>query len=616
MIGTPVANRPRQELAPLIGFFANTLALRITLEGDPTFEEALEQVKGVALDAFDRQHLPFDLLVDDMNPPRSLSLAPIFQIMFSLQDTNESAALTLPEIRAEAIVPDAVNAKFDLSLNLFETPDGMVASWDYSRELFDQTTIASLGASFETLLEGIVADPKQRIGQLPLLDAAGKAHVLALGRGVTHAWPQDACLHTLVEQQVARRPEAPAAVWEGGTWSYAQLNGRANRLAHHLRRLGVGPDVPVAIAMARSPELLVGVLAILKAGGAYVPIEPDYPIPRLQYLIADSAPRLVLCDGGTVVAVREALDAQEAGAFAPAVIDVDADATAWAHENENDPCTTEMGLQPSHLAYIIYTSGSTGQPKGAMNTHRGVANRLLWLQACYPHDSTDRVLFKTPVGFDVSVREIFLSLLSGACIVLARPDGHKDPSYLIDLIVREQVTVASFVPSMLQAFLEHRRANDCRSLRRIFSGGEALSSALARVCREALPRAGRTTSTAPPKPPSASPPGTARKTSCPRRYPSASQARNTRIYILDAAGRPTPRGMRGEIHIAGVQLARGYLKRPELTAERFRPIHSTPPRERACTAVATWAGSWQTAASNTSAETISRSRSAVSAGAR
>lgn len=580
VVGTPVANRPRPQLAPLIGFFANTLALRLVMDGDPTFVDVIGRAKTTALDAYERQYLPFDLLVEHLNPPRSISLAPVFQIMFSLQDIDEHAALNLPGIRAQAIVPDAIHAKFDLNLSLFETADGLTACWDYSCELFDEQTIASLGASFDSLLRGIVADPTRSIGQLPLLDAQGAAQVLAVGNDIDRTYPDDTCLHNLVERQADRQPEAPAVVHEGGTLSYAELNRRANRLAHHLRGLGVGPEVAVAIVMERSPELLVGLLAILKSGGAYVPMEPDSPSQRLQYLLADSAPRLVLSCGAASAKVRDAAAATAASQPAPTVIDIEADAAAWACQSEANPCRAETGLTPDHLAYVIYTSGSTGHPKGVMNAHRGVVNRLRWLQETYPHDATDRVLQKTPIGFDVSVREIFLSLMAGACLVQARPDGHKDPSYLVELIGRERVSMVGFVPSMLQAFLDHPRSATCGSIRRVFSGGETLSAALVRRCREAFPQATLHNFYGPTETAVSVTGWTCPDGALPEVVPIGKPGANTRIYLLDAAGRPVPRGMRGEIYIGGVQVARGYLNRPELTAERFviDPFDSAPGR--------------------------------------
>ncbi|GAB3038448.1 hypothetical protein GCM10027285_23010 [Oleiagrimonas citrea] len=571
LIGTPVANRPRPELTPLIGFFANTLVLRLRLANDMSFTDVLKQAKATALDAYDHQHLPFDMLVEELNPPRSLSLPPVFQIMFSLQDIDENHALDLPGIRTEAIVPDAINAKFDISLSLQEAADGLVVCWDHSRELFDVETIASLGKSFEILLEAVAQDPSQLIQELPLLDQVAEAQVLALTESETRPL-EETCLHTLFERQVARQPDAPALIQAGEVWSYAELNRRANRLAHHLNRLGAGPEMPIAVVLERSPALLVGLLAILKSGGTYVPLEPDQPRERLRFLLADSEPRIVLCCNSTRVAIQEAWPNPGTGRPAATLLNVDTDASNWANENEDAPTLAESGTTPDHLAYVIYTSGSTGHPKGVMNTHRAVVNRLFRLQEDYPYSSSDRVLQKTPIGFDVSVREIFSTLLAGACLVQARPDGHKDPTYLIEVIAREKITAISFVPSMLQVFLDHPDLSKCQSLRHIFSGGEALSGSLAKRCREMLPDASLYNFYGPteaainvtawscpgvPSPSSISPIG----------YPGG----NVCIYILDPMDRPVPRGMGGEIHIGGVQVARGYLGRPELTAERFVP---------------------------------------------
>lgn len=568
VIGTPVANRPRDELAPLIGFFANTLALRTDLSDNPPFSEVLRRVKVAALDAYSHQHLPFELLVEDLNPPRSLGLAPLVQVMFSLLDIDEDAALNLPGIVSRAIIPDACNAKFDLNLSFNATADGLNGCWDYSRDLFDTDTIASMGAAFAVLLQGIVTDPTQCIGQFPLLDDAERQRVLALGNDTVFHCPDDQCLHQLVEQQVRRRPDAIAISQEGELLSYGQLNTQANRLAHHLRTLGVGPDVPVGIAMERSPTQIVALLAIMKAGGAYVPMEPDYPAPRLQHLLADSAPAVLITGGGVSASLKDAL-AGMAPAERPRVLDVVADAASWVNGCTDNPSPSKFGLTASNLAYIIYTSGSTGHPKGAMNEHRSVVNRILWLCDTYPLGESDHFLQKTPLGFDVSVREIFVTLLAGARLVLARPEGHKDASYLVELIQRENITITGFVPSMLQVFLEHPRVVDCRSIRHMFCGGETLSGTLVRRCRELLPQARLHNLYGPTEAAISVTVWDCPDGPVPGIIPIGRPSGNTRIYILDALDRPVPRGMRGEIHIAGRQVARGYLNRPELTAERF-----------------------------------------------
>jgi len=574
VVGTPVANRARPELAPLVGFFANTLALRSNVAGDATFLDVLAQTRQNVLDAFEFQHLPFEVLVETLNPARSLNIPPLLQIMFSLQDIDEEAALTLPGIRTEAVIPDSVSAKFDLNLSLFETGDGLEACWDYARELFHADTIASLGASFEALLQGIAGDPSQRVDALPLLDAAEHARVLVLGNGGEHDYPTDVCLHELIEKQAALTPQSTAVVQDQARLSYGELNSQANRLARHLRRLGVAADVPVAVVMERCPAQIVSLLAVLKAGGCYVPMEPNYPRERLRYLLADSAPRVVITQGGAD-ALRQ-LTAELPELATSPVLDVDDNAAGWADDDPGDLAKADIGLASSHLAYIIYTSGSTGRPKGVMNEHRGIVNRLLWMQDAYPHEPHDKVLQKTPIGFDVSVREIFLTLLAGAQLVLARPEGHKDPAYLVDLISRERITIIGFVPSMLQAFLEHPRTNACDSVSRIFSGGETLSTTLVHRCREQFPHSRLHNLYGPTEVAVSVTAWDCPDGALPDVIPIGRPGLNVRIYILDERGQPVPRGMRGEIHLAGPQVARGYLRREALSAERFirDPFHT------------------------------------------
>ncbi len=569
VIGTPVANRPREELSSLVGFFSNTLVLRHDLSGDPDFVELLRRTRTVALDAYAHQNLPFELLVEALNPPRSLSMAPLTQVMFSLADIDEGAALTLPGVRASQVFPDSVNAKFDINLSLFESPDGLDACWDYSPELFDADTIASMGASFGTLLEGIVGAPETPLRDLPLLDAAQTARVLRIADGGEADYPDTLCLHQPFEAQAARAPDATLLSFEGERFSYGGINADANRLARHLRTLGAGPDMPVAIVMERGPSLLVGLLAILKAGSAYVPMDPDVPVQRLRHVLADSAPIAVLChDAGETL--HEALTALAPGRRPP-LIDLQADAPRWADADDRDLSPAEIGLTAHHLACIIYTSGSTGLPKGAMNPHRAVVNRMLAMQTICPHDRDDRVLLKTPIGFDVAVREIFLTLLAGARLVAARAGGHKDPGYLIDLIRREGVTVVGFVPSMLQAFLEHPQAKSCARVRRILSGGETLLPAMIDRCRELLPQARILNLYGPTETAVSVTHWPCPDSPAPDVVPIGRPGGNVRVYVLDAARRPVPRGMRGELYIAGRQVARGYLDRPGLTEERFLP---------------------------------------------
>ncbi|MEJ2020313.1 MAG: amino acid adenylation domain-containing protein, partial [Maritimibacter sp.] len=352
----------------------------------------------------------------------------------------------------------------------------------------------------------------------------------------------------------------------------AQLNRQANRLARHLIGLGVAPDTQVAVGMQRSLEMVVGLLAILKAGGAYVPLDPSYPAERLAFMLKDSAPPALL--------TQSSLKERWQGLPEPmAVIELDARTNAWEQLSDANLDPRELGLTSKHLAYMIYTSGSTGRPKGVMNEHRGVVNRLLWMQDAYRLDSTDAVLQKTPFSFDVSVWEFFWPLLTGARLVMAKPEGHKDPDYLIDLICHAGITTVHFVPSMLQIFLEQPDAARCDGLTRVVCSGEALAPALAGRLHERLPRTalynlyGPTEAAVDVTAWTSQPGHTA--TSTPIGRPIA----NTRMYVLDRHRRPVPIGVAGELYIGGIQVARGYLNRAELTQECFVPdpfVDSTP----------------------------------------
>src|SRR5690606_2147459 len=378
-------------------------------------------------------------------------------------------------------------------------------------------------------------------------------------------YPFDVCLHELVEAQVARTPDAVAVVDGDHSLTFAGLNAAANRLAHHLRGRGVRPDDRVGICIERGWRMVVGLLAILKSGGAYVPMDPSYPSDRLAHMLGDSAPKVLLTERN----LRPLLDGLHA---ACPMLDLDDPAPEWDTRPDSNPDPDEVGLTARHLAYVIYTSGSTGLPKGAMNEHRGIANRLLWMQDEYRIDAGDAVLQKTPFSFDVSVWEFFWPLLTGARLVMARPGGHKDPVYLAALVREQRITTMHFVPSMLHAFLEERSVAACASvLRRVMCSGEALrASAVARF-HELLPGVELNNLYGPTEAAVdvtawRCEPG-AERISVPIGRPVA----NTRMYVLDAHGEPVPLGVTGELHIGGVQVGRGYLNREELTAERFLP---------------------------------------------
>ncbi|RKH41422.1 non-ribosomal peptide synthetase, partial [Corallococcus sicarius] len=557
-VGTPVAGRSRAELELLVGLFVNTLALRTSLDGDPSFRALVARVQATSLGAFAHQDVPFEKLVEVLQPPRHLDVPPFFQVMFVLQNTP-LPAVRLPGLSLDAQLVDSGFAQFDLTLFALEQPDGLRLTAEYRTALFDEATMVRLLGHLGTLLEDAVSRPDARLSELSLLDVAERQRVLHAWNGPREAFPRGVLLHQLVEAQVACTPDAVAVTFEGTSLTYAQLDARANQLAWHLRELGVGPEVRVGLLLERSLELVVALLATLKAGGAYVPLDPSFPAQRLAWMFEDARPAVVLAQERLVTRfpVRDVpvfcLDSQ------------------WTAVERQPSETPPPAASEEALAYVIFTSGSTGRPKGAMNAHPGIINRLLWMQGAQPLSPDDVVLQKTPFSFDVSVWEFFWPLMTGARLVVARPGGHQDPGYLADLIAREHVTTTHFVPSMLQAFLEEPGLERCASLRRVVCSGEALPLELAERCLARLPTIRLHNLYGPTE---AAVEVTAYECvrgalgrSVPIGYPVA----NTDIRLLDASLRPVPQGVPGELFIGGVQVGRGYLGRPDLTAERFIP---------------------------------------------
>ncbi|HEX2190450.1 MAG TPA: AMP-binding protein, partial [Longimicrobiaceae bacterium] len=442
VVGSPVAGRTRKEIEETIGFFVNTLVLRTDLGGDPSFREVLRRVREATLGAYEHQEVPFERLVAELQPERSLSHSPLFQVMFALQNAVERG-VALPGLEASEVGAELASAKFDLSLMPKATAQGLRVGLNYSTDLFERGTVVRMLGHLARVLEQVAADADVRLSRLELLGDAERALVLEAWNRTEAEYPADRCIHELFEAQAARMPDAVAVRFEEESLTYRELNARANRLAHHLRGRGVGPEVRVGVLMERSVEMVVSLLAVLKAGGAYVPLDPGLPAERLAYMLDDGAVPLVLVQA----AQRGAVPAREG----VEVLAVDALAERLAAEPAENPAG---GAGPDSLAYVIYTSGSTGRPKGVMNAHRGVVNRLAWMQAHFRLGADDVVLQKTPFGFDVSVWEFFWPLQQGARLVMARPDGHRDPAYLRDVVEREGVTTLHFVPSMLQPFVE------------------------------------------------------------------------------------------------------------------------------------------------------------------
>ncbi|MFJ2743707.1 amino acid adenylation domain-containing protein [Streptomyces sp. NPDC087440] len=553
VVGVPTALRGRSEVEPLIGYFVNTLPIRADLSGEPGFTTVLARVRDACLGAYAHQDVPFELIVADVTTARDLSRPPVYQVSFSY-GREPVPTLALGGARLTRLPVRSEGARFDLELQAFDTDGGVTGWFEYDRDLFDEDTVVRLADRFRRLVEQVVARPDTPVGSLDVLDAAERHRVVEEWNATERRWP-DGLVHEVVEEQARRTPHAEAVRCEGVSLTYAGLNERANRLAHLLRDRGVGRDVLVGIALERSLELPVALLAVLKAGGAYVPLDTSLPPRRLAAIVEDARPRVVLTHGALSGELPElgcpVLRWEELGG-------------ELAVRSGRDP---QVAVDGEDLAYVIFTSGSTGRPKGVMNVHAGLRNRLLWMQDAYGLDAGDRVLQKTPFSFDVSVWEFFWPLMTGAVLVMARPGGHRDSGYLADTIAAEGITTVHFVPSMLQLFLSEPPERSA-GLRRVLCSGEELSRDLHDRFL-AVHRAELHNLYGPTEAAIDVTSWHCRPQDDTRPVPIGRPIANTRMYVLDGRDRPVPAGVPGELCIGGRGLARGYLGRPELTAERF-----------------------------------------------
>ncbi|HET6230448.1 MAG TPA: amino acid adenylation domain-containing protein [Longimicrobiaceae bacterium] len=563
VVGTPIAGRMDEETEALIGLFINTLAVHTDLSGDPTFRELVGRVREGLLGAYAHQELPFEKLVEEMHVERSLSHAPIFQVMMVLQNAPTLAGAA--PLQGTEFAPMDVprdTQKYDLTLNAAEHPEGVHLALSFSTDLFDAETVARLLDHLTTLLESVAADPNRRISRIPLSAADERETVLREWNRTERDLGPASTVHALFEAQARETPDATAVVFGDTVLTYAELDARAGRLARHLRTLGVGPDVPVAISVHRSAEMVVGMLGVMKAGGAYLPVDPAYPAERRAYMLEDSGARVVLTMRDLATNLPEHT-ARVVLLDAPLDVASPDNATASVDAGEAaGDAGIPVDADPSNLAYVIYTSGSTGRPKGVMVPHAGVCNLVRAQIEAFGLTRESRVLQFASYSFDASVSEIFPALLSGATLAVA-PRESLMPGEPLRTTLREmRITFAKVPPSVLGAMPDA----DFPALATIASAGEACPADVARrwaAGRRYLNVYGPTETTV-----------------CAtigfggdgqRRPPIGGPIANVRAYVLDAAGEPSPIGVPGEIFVGGAGVTRGYLGRPGLTAERFVP---------------------------------------------
>ncbi len=567
VVGTPIANRTRVETEGLIGFFVNTLVLRTKVEAEESFRALLARVREVTLGAYSHQEVPFEKLVEELQPDRDLSHSPLFQVMFVLQNAPRET-LRLGEVELRSAGATNETAKFDLTLVLTESGDGLTGVWQYSTELFAAETIERWGGHFQTLLEAIASEPEQAVAELPLLTEGEREQLLIEWNQTAREYPDQRCIHELFEEQVERTPEAVAVVYDEQQVTYAELNSRANQLAHYLRGMGVGPEVLVGICVERSVEMVIGLLGILKAGGAYVPLDPEYPQERLSFMLEDARVSVLL----TEQKLEDKLPEQPAQ-----IVRLDADWESIAqYSDENSPTLTGA----NNLAYINYTSGSTGKPKAVEVCHRGIA-RLLFGVSYVSLGDTNIILQASPIFFDASTFEVWGALLHGGrCVLL--PQRTPTVSELGQAIEKHRIDTLWLTSSLFNVVIDES-PEILSNIQQLLIGGEALSVAHVDLAIKALPATqiingyGPTESTT--------------FTCCysiPKDADLSKSAiaigtpiSNTEVYLLDAHLQPVPVGIAGELYIGGAGLARGYLNRPDLTADRFIPHpFSTEPGAR------------------------------------
>ncbi|MBV9929140.1 MAG: amino acid adenylation domain-containing protein, partial [Acidobacteria bacterium] len=554
VVGTPVANRSRVEFENLIGFFVNTLPLRVDVDGGLSFRELLAGVRSAALTAYAHQDVPFEQLVAELQPERSLGHAPLFQVMLTLENEPAEAA-SFGGLKLSRQQSSTGTAKFDLAFFVKETARGLEGELEFNADLFDSVTGARMAGHLLKLLASAAADPGQKVSDLPLVEEEEERVLLAESKGEETDWPRTATIHSLFEAQAAETPSALAVVADDEQLSYAELDRRATRLAHRLRALGVGPEVRVGLCLGHTPRLVEAILGVLKAGGAYVPLDPEYPRERLAFMLKDSEAPVVLTESSLAAGLPES-----------GALQLCLDADAGEEGGELAPLPP---VAPSSLAYVIYTSGSTGRPKGVQIEHAALVNYVWWARGAYLRGERLDFALYSSIAFDLTVTSVYVPLVSGACVhVYRKAGGH---SALEAALEGDRAEALKLTPSHLA--LLAARDNRGSRLRRLVVGGEALTTELARAVQRSFGREVEIYNEYGP---------TEATVGCMiHRFgagaddrvhvPIGRPAANARVYVLDERLRPVPVGVAGELYLGGAGVARGYLGRPDLTAERFIP---------------------------------------------
>jgi amino acid adenylation domain-containing protein len=555
-VGTPLAQRPIQETEALIGVFINTLPLRSVISQNKSYRDILKTEHHTILDAFEFQDIPFERIVETLNLPRDLSRSPVFQTLFSFQKSDFENSLNLQGLQVEQLPQKNTASQFEISLALTETPDGLLARYDYNTDLFSRESIERFSQHFENLLDNLLENPNCALSEINFLDQQEYQQQIIEWNDTETDYPKTEALHYLFEQQVKQIPDAQALVFGQQELSYFELNRRANQLAHFLIASGAGRNQPVAVCMQRSVELVICLYAILKSGAAYLPLDTSSPQDRLQDMLDDAGALILITENS---AGLPDLKAKHRVIYADIQEDI-------VDQPETNPKIINTA---DDLAYVIYTSGSTGKPKGVAVPHRGVINRLLWMQDAYPLCDKDVVLQKTPYSFDVSVWEFFWPLFAGAKLVVAKPDGHKDADYLCQLIQQHTITTLHFVPSMLALFLLNKNALACTSLQTVFCSGEALKTEHTRQFFSSFSTCRLINLYGPTEASIDVSAWECKKEHAHSRIPIGKPIANTQLYILNEYHQPVATGVPGELYIGGAGLAQGYLGQSKLTAERF-----------------------------------------------